>query len=85
MFLGILGLLCIVFLLLILDSDYQTIILSEDDKQSIKPQKEFDSKIDSAHYFLLLKEFKKYKTLAKGFKFQCLLALSYYLKLKEIP
>lgn len=82
---GILGLLLVVFLLLLLDQDYHEVALSEADKASIKPQKVFALEADSSRYDSLFEAYGKNKTLAKGFELQCLLALSHYPELKEVP
>ena len=82
---SILGLLLIVFLLLALDRDYQSVVLSETDKKSIKARKEYVPDVDSSLYFSLLSAYGKNKTLAEGFEIQCLLALSHYPELKETP
>lgn len=83
--LSILGLLLLVFLLLLLDRGSQTVELSEADKQSIKAKKQYSSQVDSSLYFSLLETYGKNKTLAEGFEFQCLLALSHYPELKTTP
>src|SRR5690606_6467285 len=83
--LSILGLLLIVFLLLALDRDYQSVVLSEADKKSIKVQKEYGPEVDSSLYFSLLATYGKNKTLPEGYEIQCLLALSHYPELKETP
>lgn len=82
---SILGLLLVVLLLLILDGDYQAVVLSETDKKSIKARKEYSPEADSILYFSLVEAYGKNKTLAKGFEIQCLLALSHYPELKETP
>lgn len=83
--LSITGLLFIIFLLLVLDRDYHPVVLSETDKSSIQAPKEYVEEVDSSLYFSLLSKFGKNKTLAKGFEIQCLLALSHYPELKEVP
>lgn len=79
----ILVVLLLVFLLL--DRDYQKVELSAAELQSIQPQKQFNSEVDSNYYYELLDEFGSNKTLALGFEYQCLLALSHYPELKETP
>lgn len=82
---SILGLLLLVFILLLLDTDYRSANLSEVDKKSIIPHKQYTSTVDSSHYQTLLNEYGKNKSLPKGFEWQCLLALSHYPELKETP
>ena len=84
-FIGSLSLILVVFILLALDRDYQSIYLNEADKRSIKVQKQFDSEVDSNLYYSLLATYGKNKKLAKGFELQCLLALSHYPELKATP
>lgn len=83
--LSILVLITLVFVLLMLDQDAQTIALSEAGKQSISVQRTFTLEEDSSRYAALLEEFGNHKSLAKGFELQCLLALSHYPELKEAP
>ena len=85
LFISILGLSLLVLLLLALDRDTQSADLSMEDRMSIKVHKEYSSKVDSNLYKSLKEEYGRNKTLAKGFEYQCLLALSHYPQLKETP
>jgi hypothetical protein len=82
---SILSLVLIVLLLLAIDDDYQKTALPQADKQAIQARKEFAPKIDSSLYPVLLRGYGKNKKLAEGFELQCLLALSHYPELKEVP
>jgi len=82
---GILGSVFVVFLLLALDQDYLPVMLGDTERHSINPQKVYFPDTDSSRYYSLLQEYGKNKTLAKGFEWQCLLALSHYPELKETP
>lgn len=81
---SILGLLLIVFLLLVLDRDAQSVVLSETDRAAINAQRMYMPDADSGIYFSLLKKYGQHKTLAEGYELQCLLALSHYPELKEV-
>ncbi len=84
-FLAILSILIIIIVLLALDRDSKNVTLSEVEKQNFKAFPKYDPEVDSNHYFSLLKQFGKNKKLAKGFEYQCLLALSHYPELKDTP
>ena len=75
----------IVIILLALDGDYQTVVLTEAERAFIPVQKEYASEVDTTLYRSLLHEYGQNKTLALGFEYQCLLALSHYPELKEVP
>lgn len=83
--LTLLGLICIVGLLLAFDNDSQTIVLSEGDKPFKQAPRTYIQSPDSSLYDALLAEFGQHKSLAKGFEIQCLIALSHYPELKEVP
>ncbi|MEM1134316.1 MAG: hypothetical protein AAGI07_00655 [Bacteroidota bacterium] len=84
-FLSISSLLLIVFLLLLLDRDYQPVTEKTSAQKNIKVQKVYSNLRDSSLYYSLLKEYGKNKKLAEDFELQCLLALSHYPELKDIP
>jgi|GEM_PF-1059671 len=82
---GILGLVLLIFIFLLLDRDAQSISLSPSEKNDRPHQKKYTPPIDSSLYYSLLAAYGKNKVLAKGFEIQCLLALSHYPELKEVP
>lgn len=84
-FFSISGLIALVLLLLLLDRDYQKTEEIKSVLHEITSQKEYSPEVDSNHYQYLLETYGKNKTLAKGFEWQCLLALSHYPELKEVP
>lgn len=84
-FIVLLSLLFFILFLLLIDRDAQRVVMTEAENASIKSTLEFDPEVDSSLYFSLLEKYGKNKSLAKGFEYQCLLALSHYPELKEIP
>jgi hypothetical protein len=85
-FISITGIILLLFLLLILDTDAEkNSTLSKAARNSIKAQKKYSPTIDSIEYNALLNEFGNKKKLAPGFEYQCLLALSHYPQLKKVP
>ena len=51
----------------------------------LKRKREYSPKVDSTLYHSLNNKFGQNKSLAKGFEWQCLLALSHYPELKDTP
>lgn len=84
--LSVVGIILLVLLLLILDTNAQkTAPLSKAAIQSIKVVKTYDPQVDSSLYQKLLKKYGKNKILAPGYEYQCLLALSHYPELTKTP
>lgn len=84
LFLSLIGLAALIFLLLALDGECREAANVEmPTPATIKSQKEYDPQVDSSLFYSLLQEYGHHKTLAKGFEYQCLLALSHYPELKE--
>ena len=75
----------LLFLFIFLDNDYQKDLNYAISQEAVKVQKMYSAEKDSMLYNALLKEFGENKKLAKGFELQCLLALSHYPELKEVP
>ncbi|MBX2873318.1 MAG: hypothetical protein KTR30_14500 [Saprospiraceae bacterium] len=82
--LSILGVVLLLFLLLLLDRGAverpAPPLPSE-----IKAPPIYSANVDPKLYNTLLEEFGHHKNLAKGYELQCLLALSHYPELKEVP
>lgn len=73
----------VILLLLTFDGSSQSTFANEKDPQPVIVQKEYSSEVDSTLYYALWKEFGHNKKLAKGYEYQCLLALSHYPELKR--
>ncbi|OJJ23136.1 hypothetical protein BKI52_01935 [marine bacterium AO1-C] len=80
---GLLAIILVVFLLLLLDSDYQREV-KLNLQQLPKPQKKHIRAQDSTQFDQLKAQFGKNKILPKGYELQALVALSHYPELKDI-
>lgn len=84
--LSIVGIVLLVLLLLVLDRDAQkTAPLSKAAINSIQVVKSYAPEVDSNLYQTLQKKYGANKTLAPGYEYQCLLALSHYPELTKTP
>ena len=81
---GILGIVLVVFLLLLLDNDYQNEV-KLDLQQLPNPRKTHIRAQDSLQLDQMKAKFGKNKILPQGYELQALIALSHYPALKEVP
>lgn len=81
------ALVSLVILLLALDRDSRSVVLSEAQKSQIHAQAVYMPTADSSLYYELLAHYGKDKNLApgSGYELQCLLAISHYPELVETP
>ena len=84
-FFSVLGLALTIIILLALDNDARAVSMNDEDKNGLIASKEFSLDKNNPQFDALLKEYGRHKSLAKGFELQCLLALSHYPELKEVP
>ncbi|NRB46411.1 MAG: hypothetical protein HRU41_01980 [Saprospiraceae bacterium] len=82
--LSLLGLVLLLILLLLLDRGAVE-RPAPPPPSEIKAPPVYSADVESNLYNLLLEEFGQHKSLAKGYELQCLLALSHYPELKEVP
>lgn len=84
--LSVVGIVLLVLLLLVLDTDAQkTAPLSQAEINSIQVVKSYAPQVDSNLYQTLQKKFGENKILGPGYEYQCLLALSHYPELTKTP
>lgn len=81
---SLLGLILLLFLLLLLDRGAIE-RPAPPTASAIKAPPTYTADVDPGTYNQLLEEFGQNKNLAKGYELQCLLALSHYPELKEVP
>jgi len=82
--LGILGVVLLLLLLLLLDRGAVE-RPAPPPPSAIKAPSVYTPNVEPNTYNALLTEFGQHKKLAKGYELQCLLALSHYPELKEVP
>lgn len=83
---SVIGIILLVLLLLVMDTDAQKIQpLSKAEINSIEVVKAYEAQVDSGRYQRLFQRYGTNKVLAPGYEYQCLLALSHYPELKETP
>lgn len=82
---SIVSLIALLVILLALDRDYGERALTEAEKAAIRATPEFSQVEEAMRYEELLREYGKNKVLAPGFELACLVALSHYPELKEVP
>ncbi|HAS40284.1 MAG TPA: hypothetical protein DCS93_07385 [Microscillaceae bacterium] len=81
---SLLAIILVVFVLLLLDNDYQSEV-KLDVQQLPTPRKIHTQAQDASQFQQLKAKFGKNKILPKGYELQALIALSHYPELKEIP